>query len=243
MTLICILLSSFLQPIDSVILSRRFDRIEYDHNDLYAAPLIGKSIFRIRDDDSLRAFSFTNELNYQIRDFRVTPFAIYINRGTTLEKYYISAGIKEAVFTSDDIASFDLSRAQEIVLADRRRHEIIFLDFAYQTKFRIENISAEDLRWHEDLLYILTRSAIYIYDEYGNLIEKRPTPEICNRINFINGKMVVFAERSDYVYIAEEVWVKREFPYPILDLSESPKSLMILDENGTIIRFFDRNDF
>ena len=243
MTLLCILLSSFLQPIDSVTLSRRFDRIEYHHNALYAAPLIGKSIFRIHDTDSLWAFSFTNELNYQIRDFRMTPFAIYINQGTTLEKYYMIAGIKEAVFTSDDIASFDLSPAQEIVLADRRRREIIFLDFTYQTKFRIENISAEDLRWYEDHLYVLTRSAIHIYDEYGNLVEKRRTPEICNRINLINGKIVVFTERADYIYIAEEVWMKREFPYPILDLSESQKSLIILDENGTTIRFFDRNDF
>ena len=240
--LLCILLSSCTEPVDSMIFGRRFNGIEYHHNCLYAAPLIGKSIFQIYDSDSLRAFSFTNEVNYQIRDFRVTPFALYINRGIALEKYYISRGIKETVFSSNDISSFDLSTAGEIVLADRERRELLFLDFTYQLKFKIENISAEDLTWHEDLLYVLTRSAIHIYDEYGNFIEKRPTPEVCHRIKSINEKIVVFIERAHYIYIAEEDWVKKEFSYAVLDISECRESLIILDGNGTVIRFLDRND-
>ncbi|MDH4211715.1 MAG: hypothetical protein OEV79_09760 [candidate division WOR-3 bacterium] len=241
--LLCILLSTGTEPADSMIFSRGFDRIEYYHNALYAAPLIGKSIFRVYDSDSLQAFSFTDEVNYRIRDFRLTPFTIYINRGSMLEKYYITSGIREAVFISSDISSFDLSAAEEIVLADRKRHELLFLDFTYQVKFKIENILIEDLRWHDDLLYVLTKNGVHIYDEYGNLIEKKPTPEICNRINVVNHKIAVFNEKADYIYLADAVWVKKEFPYTILDICESRESLIILDGNGTIVHVLDRNNF
>jgi hypothetical protein len=241
--LLWILLSTDTAFVDSMIFRRGFDRIECYQNALYASPLIGKSIFRVYGSDSLQAFSFTDEVNYRIRDFRLTPFAIYINRGSVLEKYYITSGIREAVFISNDISSFDLSTAEEIVLADRMQHELLFLDFTYQVKFKIGNILIEDLRWHNDLLYVLTKNDVRIYDEYGNLIERKPTPEICNRINIVNHKIAVFNEKENYIYFADTAWVKKAFPYTILDVCESRESLIILDGNGTIVRILDRNDF
>jgi len=205
--------------------------------------LIGKSIFKLDINDSLQAITFTDEVNYQIRDFRLTPFAIYINRGSSLEKYYISAGIKETVFISGDISSFDLSPAEEIVFADRKRYELSFLDFTYQLKFKIENIVAEDLRWHKDLLYVLTKNAVHTYDEYGNLTARTPTPEICNKILVVNDRVMIYKERSKYFYLADTTWHKKELPYTILDVCENRESIIILDGNGTTIRIFDRNNF
>jgi hypothetical protein len=243
MLLLYILLAAGAEPVDSMTFTRNFDRILCYRGALYAAPLIGKSIFRLYGNDSLQSITFTDEVNYQIRDFRLTPFAIYINRGSRLEKYYISSGIKEAVFTSGDISSFDLTSAEEIVFADRQRHELIFLDFTYQIKFKIENVLAEDLRWHDEFLYVLTKKEVHIYDEYGNLIKKLPTPEICNKIFVANEMILIFTEKSDYVYLADTVWLKKELPCTILDFCEDRESIIILSGNGTTVRIFERNNF
>ena len=243
MVLLCILLSANAEPVDSIIFKRSFDRITCFRNELYAAPLIGKSIFKLDVNDSLQAITFTNEVNYQIRDFRMTPFAIYINRGSSLDKYYISAGIKETVFMSGDISSFDLSPDEEIVFADRKRYELIFLDFAYRLKFKIENILAEDLRWHNDLLYVLTKNAVHTYDEHGNLTARMPTPEFCNKILVVNDRIMIYTERSKHFYLADTLWQKKELPYTILDVCENRESIIVLDGNGTTVRIFERNNF
>ncbi len=238
-----ILLTISSQPGDSVVFSRNFEHLECYQNALYLGPLIGRSILRLHDHDSLTTISITDEVNYRMSNFRLTPFAIYINRGGILEKYYLTSGKRETVFTSRDISSFDLSPPEEIILADRQKHELLFLDFTYTIRFKIENILIEDLRWYEDQVYVLTKNSVHIYDEHGNLVEKKLTPEFCNRIKVVNHKILIFTEKSNYLYIADKPWMKKEFPFTILDVCEKEQSVIILDGLGTTLRVFDRNDF
>ncbi len=241
--LLGLLLVAVSQPRDSIVFNRRFECLECYHDMIYLSPLIGTSIFRLSGRDSLVPISFTDDLNYRVIDFRITPFAIYINRGKALEKYYLNTGKKEAVYTATDIASFDLTPNEEIILADRQSNEIVFLDFMYGVKFKLENVFVRDLRWYDTLLYVLTRKSILVYDEYGNLADRKSVPEICNRITLIDHKIIIFTEKSNYFYLNDTAWVKKEFPFAILDVCEQKGSLVILDGFGTALHTFDRNGF
>jgi len=210
---------------------------------LFLAPRIGKSIFELVAQDSLRPISFTDEVNYRIYDFQMTPFTIYINRGTALEKFYITSGKKETIYTSPDIVSFTLTPADEIVLADRQSRELIFLDFTYQVKFKIENISILDVQWHDTLVYALTKNHILIYDEYGNLFESRSIPEPSSRLIVDDGRIVLFTEQHNYVHQVNGEWRRTELPFTISDMCIKSGAFVILDGNGNNIYSFSRDDF
>jgi hypothetical protein len=241
--LLCLLFAAAPQPRDSIALGQRFECLECYRDVIYLSPLIGTSIFQLSGHDSMVPISFTDDLNYRVMDFRITPFSIYINRGNALEKYYLSSGTKETVFASTDISSFDLTPAEEIVLADRQRNEIVFLDFTYRVKFKLENILVRDLRWYDTLLYVLTKNSIFVYDEYGNLTDRKYVPEICTKIDLIDHKIIIFTEKANYLYLNDTTWVRKEFPFAILDVCERKGSLVILDGFGTTLRTFDRNGF
>ncbi|KPK73821.1 hypothetical protein AMJ87_00455 [candidate division WOR_3 bacterium SM23_60] len=227
----------------SLQLPRVFNRLECFNNKLFLAPRIGKSISELVTRDSLRPIPFTDEVNYRIYDFRLTPFTIYINRGTALEKFYIASGKKETIYTSPDIVSFTLTPADEIVLADRQSRELIFLDFAYQVKFKIENISILDVQWHDTLIYALTKNRILIYDEYGNLFEKRSIPEPGNRIIVDHDQIILFTEQDNCVHQLNDEWRRIEFPFGISDLCVKKDTFVILDGNGDNLHILSHDDF
>lgn len=237
------LVISVLHPSDTISLDRTFSSLACYNNQLFVAPRIGQSIFNVITSGKLNAIPVTDEVNYRIHGFEITPFAIYINRGIAIEKYYISYGQKETVYTSRDISAFTIIPSDEIILADRQTHEIIFLDFAYEEKFRIDNVKVEDLQWYEGTVYALTKNSIHIYDEYGNLLEKRPIPERLDRIHVYDERVLLYSESSNHVYRLDTEWEKIILPFSISDMCTEDKLLVILDGTGTIIYLYNRNDF
>lgn len=237
------LLSSQPTEAEALALGRRFNRVECYNNKLYLSPRIGKSIAQFVTGDSFDLISVTDEINYRIYDFQITPFAIYINRGTALEKFFITSGKKETIYASRDISSFSLTPGDEIVLCDRQTHELIFLDFTYEVKFKIDNISIEDVQWHDTLIYALAANRIHIYDEHGNLIENRTIPEPSNRIVVGDRDILVFAEQNNYLYRAGVEWRRIEFPFAISDICIKNNVFIILDGNRNYIHSYNRNDF
>jgi len=231
------------EPGDSIMLAGNFGRAECYEGSLYLAPGIGTSIFRFYAPDSMNAVSFTDDVNYRIRGFKLTPFAIYINRGTALEKYYPVSGKKENVYSARDISSFDLTPLAEIILADRQNRELVFLDFEYNVKFRISNITVEDLQWHDDLLYVLAKSGVYVYDEHGSQIEKKPIPERCNRILVADHQLLIFTQNTNYVLVTDSTWLKKEFPFTILDICVKNDSYVMLDGTGYTLHIIDQDSF
>ncbi len=228
---------------EAVTLTGNFDRMECHQSMLYLAPAIGTSIYRCQGSNNLSSFIFTDDVNYRIRSFEITPFAFYINRGTALEKFYPVSGKKETVFTAGDITSFALTTAEEVIVADRQTRELLFLDRDHRIRFKIENVSADDIQWYDSLLYVLARNGIYVYDEHGTQVERRPIPQRCDRIIVSDRHLLIFAANADHLFKAESIWVKKELPYAIADICVKDDSIVILDGTGTTLYFLDRNDF
>lgn len=224
-------------------LPRNFSRVECYGDKLFLAPRISTSIFEVVTQDSIRPLSFTDEVNYRIYDFRITPFAIYINRGDALEKFFIASGRKEVVYRSRDISSFALTPADEIIIADRETQELIFLDFLYQVKFTIANVQILDIQWRDTLIYALSPKRIYVYDEYGNLIDNIPTPEWSDRIVTDHSDILVFTEQNNYIYRAGVEWQKIEFPFAVSDICLQKNSIAILDGTGHFLYRYHRDEF
>jgi hypothetical protein len=241
--ILAILLSSQATDSGAIALSRRFNRIECYSSKLYLSQRIGQSIARFVSKDSLDLISITDEINYRIYDFKIAPFAIYINRGTALEKFFLNSGRKEVIFISRDISSFSLTPDDEIVLGDRQTHELIFLDFTYKVKFKVENINIEDIQWHDTLIYALTANRILIYDEYGNLIDKMKTPEPCNRMVVDDHDMLIFTEQNNYLYRAGVEWRRIELPFVISDICMKKDIFIILDGSRNYLHSYSRDDF
>jgi hypothetical protein len=229
------------EPDDSIMLTGTFGRAECYEGSLYLAPGIGTSIFRFYTPDSMNAVSLTDDVNYRIRGFKLTPFAIYINRGTALDKYYPASGKIENVYSARDISSFDLTQLDEIILADRQNRELVFLDFEFKAKFRISNITVEDLQWHNNLLYVLAKSGVYIYDEHGNQIEKKPIPERCNRLVVADHELLIFTQNTNYVLVSDSTWQKKDFSFTILDICVQKNSYVMLDGTGSILHILDHD--
>ncbi len=241
--LITILLTSQATASETISLGRRYNRIECYGNKLYLSQRIGQGITQLLGEDSMNVISITDEVNYRIYDFKLAPFAIYINRGTALEKFFINSGRKEVIFRSSDISSFTLTPDDEIVLSDRQRKELISLDFTYQVKFKIENINIEDIQWHDTLIYALTASRIRIFDEYGNLVDKISLPETCNRMIIGDSDILVFNEQSTYLYIAGAEWRRIDLPFAILDICIKDKTFIILDGSNNNLHSYSRDEF
>ncbi|UCF70962.1 MAG: hypothetical protein JSW49_01425 [candidate division WOR-3 bacterium] len=228
---------------EAVTLTGTFDRMECHQNTLYLAPAIGTSIYRYQGSSNLNSFTFTDDVNYRIRSFKITPFAFYINRGTAIEKFYRVSGKKEIVFAAADITSFALTDAEEVIVADRQTRELIFLDRDHRIRFKIENVSADDIQWYDSLLYVLARNGIYVYDEHGTQVERRPIPQRCDRIIISDRHLFIFAANADHLFEADSMWVKKELPYAVADICVKDESIVTLDGTGTTLYFLDRNDF
>jgi hypothetical protein len=207
------------------------------------SPRIDQSIYRLTPADSLGVISFTDEINYRIYDFHMTPFAIYINRGTALDKFYINSGRRETIYTSRDISSFALTPDDEIVLSDRQNRELVFLDFTYEVRFKIDNIAVEDIQWHDTLVYALASNRIKIYDEHGNLVEQKVIPEPCNRIVVGDDMILIFTEQNKHLYRAGVEWHRMDFPYAISDICIKNDLVFILDGNRNYLHSYSRDDF
>lgn len=232
-----------LSPGDSIVLPGNFTRTVCCDGILYLAPGIGTSIFRFHTPNNLNALSFTDDVNYRIRGFKLTPFAFYINRGTALEKYYPASGKRELVYAAKDISSFDLTPAEEIILGDRRHRALFFLDLEYRIRFKIENISVEDLQWHDDVLYVLTRNSVNTFDEHGNQIEKKAIPDRCDRIIVSDRQLLIFTAGTNYLFKADSTWLRKELPFTISDVCMKDDSIVILDGAGSTLYILDQNDF
>lgn len=242
-TSLLLYLTAVLLPTDSVTLDRTFSSLKCYNNELFVARRVGQSIFNVVASGKMTAMNITDEANYLIYDFQITPFAIYINRGVALEKYYISYGRKETIYTSDDIAAFAITPSGEITLADRQTHEMVFLDFAYQKKFTIDNVHVIDLDQSEDKIYALTRKHINIYDEYGNLIERKQIPEPMDKIYVDKQRIYLFSKSLNYIHRMDADWTKTDLPFGVSDMCTDDKVLVILDGTGTTLYFYNRNDF
>ncbi len=226
--------------IDTLVLEGRYERMECSGDVIYLAPAIGTSI-SMWHDGAHEAISLTDEPNYRIRSFRVTPFALYINRGTAIEKYYLASGIREIIHTGRDITAFDVTQTEDIILADRYERRLLFLDPDLRTRQTVEDIVVKDLRWHNGHLHALVRNGIETYDEHGNRMDRIALPERCDRIAPCGDKLLAFREKTTYAFEVDPERHKREYPFTIQDFCMKDDSAVVLDGAGSTLYIVDHD--
>ena len=231
----------FLEPIHEIHLDRELNSIEIYNNKIYCAPRTGMSIFELTESEDLHAISFTDDVNYRIYDFYVTPFAIYLNNGRSIEKFYFTSGVKETVYSATDISSFILTPADEIILADHQMRELVFLDFTNSVKFKEPNITIKDLQFVNGIIYTLTKKNIILFDEFGNILGEKKIPEKLNHIFVEDADIFLFSPKKKYFYRFGDDWEKVEFLHGITDMCSNNQSIVILDGSGSYLYFYNKS--
>ncbi len=232
-----------LEPVNVIDLNKKFYSIEIYKNTVYCAPFIGKSIFMLDDSQNLKPITFTDDVNYRIYDFFITPFAIFLNNGRSIEKFYLASGVKENIFSSTDISSFSVTSSEEVIFSERQKHELIFLDFTNNVKFKKVDLNINDLYSIEGIIYILTKNSLLICDEHGNLIDEKEIPKKFNRIVVDSTSVILFSPYEKYLYKLNEDWDKIELPHDILDITVNDEIIVILSEDGTTLYIYSKSDF
>lgn len=241
MSIIVLFLSVVLvEPVDVISLEKEFNRIEVYDGTLYLAPFIGKSIFKFTELKNLTAISFTDDVNYRIHNFHITPFAIYLNNGKSIEKFYRAHGVKETIYSSQDIPAFIVTPSEEVIFTDRMKRELIFLDFTNNIKFKEFDIQIKDLHIIDNVIYALTNNSIVLFDEYGNAIDRRQIPEKCDRILVDSASLFLFSPNKEYCYQLNGDVQKIEYSHSVRDICVHEGLLVILDGSGTRLYFYNK---
>jgi hypothetical protein len=239
--LILILFS--LVPDSTVHLDRVYNTIEVYNNTIYLASFIGNSIYAMKIPGIKKTITFSDDVNYRIKDFAITPFVIYLNNGRTIEKYYLSSGIKEHIFTSKNTSSFVVTSNEELVISDYYYHELIFLDFIYNRRLTVSDMNIKDMYFSNDILYALTNSTIYLYDAYGNIEESIKIPGTSTNIVVKDSTIFLYSEDKNLLNIRNEAWEIVELATGIRDMAVLDHTLVILEETGSFLYFYDLSHF
>ncbi len=232
-----------LEPVETIDLDKELNSIVMYNNTVYCAPRIGMSIFELTKARKLRPISFTDNLNYRIFDFSMTPFAIYLNNGRSIDKFYFASGTKETIYSARNISSFTLTSSLEIVCADDEMRELVFLDFTNRVKYKEPDVTVKDLQFVDGTICALTKKNIIRFDEHGNVLEKIVIPERLNNIFIDSTNTFLFSPEKNYVYIYKDSWEKIDFPYSITDISGNNQLIVILDGSSSRLFFYNKSNF
>ena len=226
---------------DSVItLSAEFNRGIMHEGYIYLSPFTGNAIFRLTDSGNLESISFTDNLNYRIYEFQMNPFAVYINTGTAIEKFYLASAAKEVVYTARTISSFIVTLAEDIVLADHTQQELLFLDFTNHIKYRLFDVNARDLAFSGNMVYVLTQGSVLIIDEHANIIEEKKIPERFSNIYVGHEAIYLYSKNKKYFYILNRTWQRVDFPSGISDIFGNDRIVVILDGASNHLSIYNK---
>ena len=215
----------------------------YYNNNVYCAPFASASIYRYIRRDSLLPITFTDDRNYRIVDFQVAPFTVYLYNGLTIDKYYRASGERIPVYASRDIAAFTVTPWEELIIADRKQREIIFLDGNYDVKYRVLDMSVADMCMSEETLYLLTNSALLVCDELCNTTMTVPLPAPCDRVTCIHGMPAVYLTGTRKIRTFSTTWQETILSHTIQDVTCSDSVVFILGDDGFTLYHYSVSDF
>ncbi len=231
----------FFEPFKTISLPGNFTTFQLYEDAIFIAPFNGKSIIKLDSTGSFLSFPITNQENNRIYQFKITPFYFCLNTPLGLVKMHYATGVNEMLY-SGNITAFIITNTEEVVLADRIKNEIIFLDTDNKIRLKKKNINVLDMDYFEGMIYLLSSRGILVLDEYGNTIESIKTPENINRIS-VAEDIYVFAPLSNIVYRWDKEWKRIELKYPVNDLKLNKNYLFTLNQYGDILYLYDRSDF
>lgn len=231
------------EPTDSIFLNKEFQNIEiYDHH-IYCAPFTGKSIFRLDEAYNLIPQTFTDDQSYRIIDFSTTPFALYINNGKAIEKFYTASGVKETVYSSGDISSFVITPSEEVILFEHQKRMLIFLDFTNRIRLSIDDINIKDFCFAGKIIYMLTKNSLLFCDEYGNIYRNETIPYRADRIYADSTLVLLFSPDERFVFALNSDWKKIELSHGVRDIAGNGEFVVMLSNNGSTLYFYNKSTF
>ncbi len=226
---------------------------------VYVAPFFGVSIYRFQpvrgqsDAEDMEPLNFTRQENCRILQFEVTPFFIYINNGKAIKKYFFSTGTTETVCQGEQISSFTLTAFWDVCYADYGQAELVFLNANARVVNRVSDVAVIDVVSGENMVYALTRKKIIRCDGYGNSTGDIMLPESLEHLFAEDGRLYLFSQTKDYLYTYDDraldhdttdaSWKKVEIGRPIRDLAVIDSTLVMLDNAGTHLLFYNRSEF
>ncbi|MEO0185093.1 MAG: hypothetical protein ABIL20_04780, partial [candidate division WOR-3 bacterium] len=156
-----------LEPKTVLELPDNFTTFELWDKAIYLVQFNGKSIMRIDSAGGVVSIPVTFERNMRIYNFKMTPFSIYLHTATGIQRFFLNSGNSESIY-KDDVVSFVLTNTEDVVLVNRLKNELIFLDPQNKVRLRKNNVNAIDMDYHDNKIYVLTRKEVLVIDDYGN---------------------------------------------------------------------------
>jgi len=195
------------------------------------------------EQGTMQPITFTDNVNYRIQNIAVTPFSCYLNNGRSIEKYYFNSGIKETVFKASDITSFIITQTEEVILSERQKREVIFLDFMYAPRFIMEEVTVKDMFYTDTIIYLLLQNRILHCDEYGNIINEIPIPLAARRIFVSGNNVILFSPGDTYVHRIGDSVQKNDILHGVSDIAEIDNHIVVLNNHGTTLFVYRKSDF
>ncbi len=230
-----------LEPISILELPLRCTRLETYEEMNYLLQENNRTIIRIDTVRNVLSIPVEGGVNNRIYGFDVTPFSIYLNMKEGLFKLSTNSGLIEKIYTGD-VVSFTLNDVEEIILADRFKKEVLFLDSQYKIRLIKSNFNVVDMDYFDKRIYILTRKEIIVFDDYGNMIERIKIPEKKERI-VVRGKVYLFTPAQKTVLRKDKEWDSIKLNHPFIDLKITEKNVLTLNQYGDTLYIYDRSDF
>lgn len=236
-----ILVIFLIEPVTIFELPLRCTKLDVYEEIIYLIQDNNRAIIRIDTAKNVLGIPVEGNINNRIYGFGLTPFSIYLNMAGGLFKLSINSGLIEKIYTGN-VVSFILTDAEEIVLADRFKKEVLFLDPQYKTRLIKNNLNVVDMDYFDRRIYLLTRKEIIVLDEYGNMIEKIKIPEKKERI-VVKEKIYLFTPAQNIIIKKNEDWGRIELNHSFIDLKITEKNVLTLNQYGDTLYIYDKSDF
>ena len=239
------LLLAALNPVRTVPLGQKYDRIEiFDHR-VYLTQRFAKNLAYCPDSVSLENIPVTDKENFRIVSFQVTPFVYYLNTGLALIRFFPASGASDTIFVTAEISSFGITRDGDAVVGDRVNNALVFQDYRGQPLFTVHEVAIKDLRCCRDTVYALTDRKLLVFDKFGNPIREIESPGNLDRLFVADSMIGLFSPGQSYYYAFTGQWSKIELPLELTDLTADGEYIIVLGNHGTSLYYFlpaDRRD-
>jgi hypothetical protein len=231
----------FFEPKAVFELPGKFTTFEFFEGSFYLAQFDNRVITITDSARTITNLFIPIEQNLRIYAFKITPFSIYIHLSEGIIRMLVNSGISEKIYPGD-VVSFVLTDAEEVVLADRLKNGLIFLDADRKVRLIRKNINVVDMAYYDNKIYVLTRKEIIVLDDHGNTLELIKLPEKMDRIA-VYEEIYLFSMLSSIMYKRNGDWKRIEIREPIIDLKIFQKNIFALTQYGNYIHIYDKSDF
>jgi hypothetical protein len=235
---------TFPLPQDSLVLPFSCATVKVNDDEIFCAPFTGNTVCRIRPDRTITTFTFTDDSRTRIVDLAITPFALFINNGREIIRYFRTTLEPATIVSAQDISSFALTRFEDIIYADQYSRTVHFLDYTGKEKNRLEDLLARDLTVIDTTICILTNTSVVVYDEFGNLLTANPHSGVFNRMHIQGDRTYLFSPGQQVLQMmTDDDTVSYGLPFVIQDIAGKDSLIYVLNDRGSVLYLYHHAAF